>query len=206
VHLRELHQFATASEIVLTSTNSHKFCEVSPCGRALATYACGRGPAAVWHSPFAKLKRSVVGRNEDVVDFQSAAAETLTAVTANTHGVVRLWAEGRTAHGLRCLRWFHLAHRVLSVSFACAADPEMAIEKVHRSHSKHGIFPIVSRPPALLLVTLAKETENLCVLQEVAGPQMVCLARITVHLEAAIATLAMSSPSSSRRASSASSQ
>ena len=177
-------------EFVLTSTHSHDQCEVSPCGRALATFTRGGGAPVIWYAPFLKLKRSALHVIGDLVDFQWGVAEHLIAVSATSMGIVRLWVESVTSRELRCVKWFKFYDPVWSVSFAYQADVECVVESARPSKSKLGsVYPLVTRTRALILVTLDREDKNLCILQETAQPKMDCLTQITVSRENAVATV-----------------
>ena len=65
----------TPEKVLLTSTHSHDRCEISPCGRALATFTRGGGPPVIWYSPFLQMKRSVLHLTGNLVDFQWGTAE-----------------------------------------------------------------------------------------------------------------------------------
>ena len=177
-------------EFILTSTHSHDYCEVSPCGRALATFTRGGGPPVIWYAPFLKLKRSALNVIGNLVDFQWGISEHLIAVSATSMGIVRLWVESSTSRELRCVRWFKFYDPIWSVSFAYQADVECAVESARPSKSKLGsVYPLVTRTRALILVTLDREDKNMCILQETAKPKMDCLAQITVSRENAVATV-----------------
>lgn len=183
-------QEGTHEELILTNTHSHDKCEVSPCGRALATFTRGGGPPVIWYSPFLKLKRSVLPWLGNLVDFQWGISEHLIAVSANSMGVVRLWVESVTSRELRCVKWFKFHDPVLSVSFAYQADVECVVETSRPSKSKLGdVYPLLTRTRALILATLDKKKENLCILQETSQPKMDWPAKITVSRENAVVTV-----------------
>ncbi|OHT16857.1 hypothetical protein TRFO_41520 [Tritrichomonas foetus] len=176
--------------IILTETNTHKHCLVSPCGRALATFTRGGFHPVIYYAPFKKKRCAVLPLQGRVADFQWGISEHLIAVTANQDGVLRLWIESTTSYELRCVKWFQFDYQILSTAICISTDIENQITKCPRTASHSGLmFPLVRRPPVLILAVLNCPKKNVCILQETANPRLEKVTRVSLSLENAVVTI-----------------
>ncbi|KAK8891737.1 hypothetical protein M9Y10_028957 [Tritrichomonas musculus] len=175
---------------VLTDTNTHQRCLVSPCGRALATFTRGLAYPVIYYPPFKKKRCAILPLQAKILDFQWGTSEHLIAITADDLGNIRLWTESTTSYELHCVKWFHFDSPILSAAICVSTDIESQTTQVKAS-SKYSdlVFPLLKRHPVLILALLDSQEKNVCLLQETADPHLENIASATMPLDEAFTTI-----------------
>lgn len=177
---------------LLTYTNTHKRCLISPCGRALATFTRGGTNPVIYYAPFDKKRCAVLPIQGSIMDFQWGCSEHLIAVTANAQGTIRLWVESTTSYQLHCIKWFSFPTNccILSTAICISTDVENRISNVvSSSKSSDRTFPGIRRHPVLILVVSDDKENNISLLQETAKPRLEKVASIGLKLDDAVVTI-----------------
>ncbi|KAI5502996.1 U4/U6 small nuclear ribonucleoprotein PRP4 family [Trichomonas vaginalis G3] len=148
--------FDKSNLVLLTNTQSHLEVSVSPCGRAMAAYARNGPSPVLWYAPYEKGMRSALPLKVNVIDFQWACTQYLTAVTCDANNAVRIWAETKNTTEMRCIAYYTFQVPIHSIAVMLPHDrwhnPRPYVARQNKS-----VFPLVLQPNLLISASLSDE-------------------------------------------------